>query len=208
MAIDWRPTAPTIVLTAVLDNTQIELEPPNAQRANSGKHRRRLSTVAPRFARRGNTVYFATQVKSAATRARTASSAPPRARPRWPRATRARLENQETARHPWCLPHTALAVTQGPTRTSLLRQSAWFAPSAPRPQKQVNPSASRAFLGPSSSLESARCALLALTPACQPRRVRAARPESTSTPSNRRRAFRVRLELTVLKQNRPTTPPA
>ena len=69
-----------------------------------------------------------------------------------------------------------------------------------RPRNLANPSASRAFPGPSWSPDSARCALLELTRASRPRRVRAARPESTSPKMSRRRASHACLERTATKQ--------
>ena len=136
-----------------------------------------------------------------------APSAPLRARLKPPRVTRAHLARRETQASPCRLPLTVSTAFLGLTKTCRRRQNASIALMAPPPWNQANRSASSAHPGPSFSPPVPARFAPSEPIRERPRRIaRHARPESTSPPPSRRRAFRVRLELMVTKQNSPTPP--
>ena len=195
-ATSMRPAASRMIASTVCrGDTRTSRRVPNANPALSGRRRRFLLVAVPRFVHRVNTAH--SMPRKAPPSAVIAPLESTVARLGHLPATRVRIVPQEStatgqARHRWTL--AARRVWQAHIREAAHRVVPCV--TLARPRGVANPSASRAFPGPSSSLGSARRALSGLTPACRLRRVRAAKSESTKTPMRRRRVLPVELEST------------
>ena len=161
-ATKMRPAASDIASTVCRGDSRTVRIVSNAKRARSDRRRRNLFVAAPRFVRRVNMAHSI--LRKAPPFAVIAPSENTVEQLGHPPATLVRIVPREStaqglARNRWT--SAARRVRQAHIRKAAHQVVPCV--KLARPRSLANPSASRAFPGPSSSLESARCALSGLT---------------------------------------------